>query len=277
MVRLAPMGTRGRIKIWELPQPRNEYYVGADFARGEDAENPDSKNVNDFAAITVWNGSTGEQAASFCERIDPSKMADVLDKIGRFYRTPEISGQHCALMNIEMNANLGAECQRRMRDQYAYPVWRFARWRGGKDDRYHKKPGTAIGWETTGNSRNLMFAAFRNSLREKALAVRDSELASQICEASMKDGRFDVIHGHDDLMLSALIGWISRQQFPPKVFAERKDIPDVIRPMEAFDIEGFPLVETLARTEDKEMREMMTRKKPQRDPLVGVLRENPLA
>ena len=44
-----------------------------------------------FAAITVINGSTGEQAASFCERVDPSKIADVVDKLGRFYRTPQIA------------------------------------------------------------------------------------------------------------------------------------------------------------------------------------------
>lgn len=279
MVRLSPMGQRGRFKIWELPQPRNEYYIGADFARGEDAERPDSKAVGDFGAITVWNGTTGEQAASFSERIDPSKMADIIDRLGRFYRTPEIHPSHFALLNLEMNANLGAECQRLLRDRYAYPHWRFARWRGSKDDKYHKKAGSAIGWETTQHSRNLMFAAFRSSLREKGVCVRDSELAGQICGASMKDGRFDVIHGHDDVLLSALIGWIARQQWPPQIIAPRREIEDTKRDQrfEAWDIAGYPIIEELSRSEGKEIDEMMRRRKRQRDPLQGVLTESPLS
>ncbi len=280
VIKLSPMGVRGRIKIWELPQPRMEYYIGADLARGEDFKAPDAQ-PGDYAAITVINGSTGEQAASFCDRIDPSKMADLIDKLGRFYRTPEIAPNHCAMLNIEVNANLGAECQRLLRDRYAYPVWRFARWRGGKDDRYNRKAGTAIGWETTGASRKLMFAAARTSLREKAVCVRDSELCSQICSASMNDGRWEILHGHDDLLASFLMSWISRQQFPPRVIAPRKDIPEDAHPLAEFDGAMFPLVSELARSEQKEMDQLIPRdemgrprRRPdRRDPLAGILTE----
>ena len=280
VVKLSPMGVRGRIKIWELPQPRMEYYIGADLARGEDFKAPDAQ-PGDFAAITVINGSTGEQAASFCDRIDPSKMADLIDKLGRFYRTPEIQPNWCAMLNIEVNANLGAECQRLLRDRYAYPVWRFARWRGGKDDRYNRKAGTAIGWETTGASRKLMFAAARTSLREKAVCVRDSELCGQICSASMNDGRWEILHGHDDLLASFLMAWITRQQFPPKVIAPRKEIPEDANRYEEFNAMGFVLVDQLARTEQKEMDQLIPRdengrprRRPdRRDPLAGVLTE----
>lgn len=274
VIKLSPMGARGRIKIWELPQPNFEYYIGADLARGEDFKAPDAQ-PGDFAAITVWNGSTGEQAASFCDRIDPAKMADLVDKMGRFYRTPQISPSHCAMLNIEVNANLGAECQRLLRDRYAYPIWRFARWRGGKDDRYNRKAGTAIGWETTQASRNLMFASFRTSLREKAVSVRDEELCSQICGASMNDGRWEVIHGHDDLLASALIGWMPRQQFPPRVIAARRDIPKEEHPFAAFDNEAFPMAEALARTEEADMKRIMDprRRAKERDPLAGILQE----
>lgn len=272
VIKLGAMGVRGRIKIWELPQPRMEYYIGVDCARGQDMKREDAA-PGDFAAITVFNGSTGEQAASFCERIDPSKIADLVDKLGRFYRTPQISPNHCALLNIEVNANLGAECQRLLRDRYAYPVWRFARWRGGKDDRYNRKAGTAIGWETTGASRNLMFAAFRTSIREKAVCVRDEELASQICSATMDDGRWQITHGHDDVLVSGLLAWISRQQFPPQTIAPRKEIPDRPHPFAEFDNKMFPLVEELARTETKEMERLMDPKKrnANADPLKGYL------
>ena len=272
VIKLAPMGVRGRIKIWELPQPQMEYYIGADLARGEDMKRPDSQ-PGDYAAITVFNGTTGEQAASFCDRIDPSKMADLLDKIGRFYRTPEISQSHCAYLNIEMNANLGTECQRQLRDRYAYPAWRFPRWRGSKDDRYNRRAGTAIGWETTTASRNLMFGAFRSSMREKAFAIRDEELARQVCASTMHDGRWEITHGHDDLLVSALLAWITRQQFPPQKIVPRRELPDRPHPLAQFEGSMFPLVEELSRTEDKEMRIIMDPRKrnAMRDPLQGVL------
>lgn len=274
VIKLAPMGSRGRIKIWELPQPRNEYYIGADLARGEDnsSDGLGTKRPGDFAAITVFNGSTGAQAASFLDRIDPAKMADLIDKLGRFYKTPEIAPNHCAWLNIEMNANLGAECQRLLRDHYSYPIWRFARWRGGKDDRYNKRAGTAIGWEMTGASRNLAFAAFRISLRNRELAIRSEELANQLCASTMDDGRWEVTHGHDDLLVSALEAWITVKQFPPRQRIERKEpAPDTHKErFEAFNIEAFQLVDGLARHDGKEFDEMFNKKK-RRDPLEGII------
>lgn len=280
VVKIAPMGARGRIKIWELPQPRFEYYIGADLARGEDFKAPDAQ-PGDYAAITVFNGSTGEQAASFCDRIDPSKMADLIDKLGRFYRTPQISPNHCALLNIEVNANLGAECQRLLRDRYAYPVWRFYRWRGGKDDRYNKRPGAAMGWETTGASRKLMFAMMRMALREKRVAIRDSETCGQICSASMNDGRWEILHGHDDSMVGAMLAWAGVIQYPPRVIAPRKDIPEDSHPLQEFDNLGIPMIEELARSEAKEMDALIPRdengrpkmRPNRRDPLAGIIQE----
>ena len=281
VVKLASMGVRGRIKIWQLPQPRMEYYIGVDCARGPDMKRDDAA-PGDFAAITVFNGSTGEQAASFCERVDPSKIADIVDKLGRFYRTPQIAPNHCALLNIEVNANLGAECQRLLRDRYAYPVWRFYRWRGSKDDRYNRKSSTAIGWETTGASRKLMFAMFRGALREKRVAIRDTELCSQLCSATMDDGRWEVTHGHDDLLVSGLLSYAAVVQYPPRVIAPRKEIPEDAHPLSEFDGAMFPIVEELSRSEQKEMDQLIPRdengrprKRPdRRDPLAGVLQES---
>ncbi len=280
VVKLSSMGVRGRIKIWQLPQPRMEYYIGVDCARGPDMKRDDAA-PGDFAAITVFNGSTGEQAASFCERVDPSKIADIVDKLGRFYRTPQIAPNHCALLNIEVNANLGAECQRLLRDRYAYPVWRFYRWRGSKDDRYNRKSSTAIGWETTGSSRKLMFAMFRTALREKRVAVRDSEFCSQICAATMDDGRWEVTHGHDDLLVSGLLAYAAVVQYPPQVIAPRKEIPEGEHPLAEFDGGLFPIVAELARDDQKEMDRLIPRdeygrpkRRPnQRDPLAGVITE----
>lgn len=274
VVRLSPMGTRGRIKIWKLPEPHHEYYIGVDLARGQDMK-AENAPPGDFAAIYVLDGTTGEQAAKYSDRVDPAKMAEIVDLMGRFYRTPEIAANHCALLNIEVNANLGAECQRLLRDRYAYPIWRFARWKGSKDDRYHAKAGAALGWETTQTSRKIMFASFRVSMRERQLVIYDEELAQQICAASMNDGKWEITRGHDDVLVSALLAWIARQQFPPRTVLARKEMPDVPHPFAEFDtLAAIPLVGTLARNEQKDLEQMMKGRMQQaNDPFAKYLGE----
>ena len=278
-VRLAPRGKQGRIKIWELPHPKNEYYIGVDLARGDDFKNQQAP-PGDYAAIVVWNGSTGEQAAEFLDRIDPSQMADIVDMLARYYRTPEIAPNHCAMLNIEVNANLGAECQRLLRDKLSYPVWRFYRWRGGKDDRYNRRASTAIGWEMTMTSRKLAFAMFRNALRMRRVVVRSAELAGQICASTMTDGRWEVTHGHDDDLVAALLGWVAAEQYPPKTIITRKPDEDLVTETRAilqdqFDPLNFQLQSALARSDYLEMERLLPKKKSV-DPLKGIIQPSQL-
>lgn len=212
--------SEGRWHIWAFPSSLHEYFVGADAARGHDVMRPDAP-PGDFSDICVLDGTTGEQVAHLMERINPRMLAAELDKIGRFYWTPQINEAHFALMNIEITGNLGLEAQRTLRDEYHYPIHRFAKWRG-KDDRTHRRPGQNIGWETNGRTRDMMFAAFSDALRTRAFIVYDETLAEQLCNVDMHDSCWgdQVQRGHDDAALSAMICYMARQQNPPRTIVE---------------------------------------------------------
>ena len=204
----------GRWKIWETPQPGDEYYVGVDAARGFDVDRPDAP-PGDFTAIVVWNGSTGWQAARFADRTHPRLTANEVDKVGRYYCTPEISTDHFALLNIELTGNLGREVLRELREVYYYPRHRFARWYG-RDDRVHNRPSQGIGWDTTAATRDMMFAAFRNGLHDRRLFVFDEMLMEQCNGATMEESGWDVKRGHDDVMVAGMVTWMTIQQQPPR-------------------------------------------------------------
>lgn len=194
---------RGGWHIYEFPDGKSWYYIGADAARGVEH--------GDFAAACVWNGHTGALAARYQERIDPETLAAVLNAAGRFYR----ANQHVALINVELTGNLGLWTQKLLRDQFHYPnlyIWK------GRDDR---KPNTgartALGWETSFRTRERMFAIFRAALAHHRIQPRDKLLIDQ-CHFALRSAHvfdFEVKKGHDDVLMAALIGWVSVADYPP--------------------------------------------------------------
>ena len=213
------MSGRGCFKLWELPKQGHEYYLGADAARGT--------LHGDFAAATVWNGTTGEQAASFQERASVDEFADMLDKLGRFFNN--------AMMTPETSCNLGNVVMQRLMKDYKYPKW--YRWQG-RDDRL--RPGTSsrpsIGFETTSRTRHMLMHHFRISLRDGDCVPHDAEFVSQMKLATWTFGmRWDVTFGHDDVLMAGLVGWLARVQFPP-----RKIVPIGSRLSNSEDEPGTP-------------------------------------
>lgn len=213
-IKLEP-SSDGQWHVWEYPQSGMHYYIGADAARGEEqGESGQMRATGDFASMVVWNGDTGNQAARYAAKINPERLADECDKVGRFYNR--------GMVNIELTGNLGLWAQTLLRDRYAYP--NLYRWKG-RDDRIGKS-GTrsAIGWETTQRTREIAFNAFRAALREERVFVRDKGLLTQMDAASRKEGfRWDVVRGHDDILMAALVGWIAREQWaPPRALGSTK-------------------------------------------------------
>lgn len=199
----------GEWLLWDKPVAGQTYFIGADAARGEEiGESGQTRATGDFAAIVIWNGSTGQQVARYAERTAPERLAGELDMAGRYFNR--------AMISIELTGNLGLWCQTVLRDRYQYP--NLYRWKG-KDDRVgaagHAKRA-AIGWETTMRTREIAFSAFRAALREERVFPRDQALVTQMDLASRQEGfRWDVIRGHDDILMAAMIGWVAREQYAP--------------------------------------------------------------
>lgn len=195
VLRPAPTGP---FYVWHKPERDLHYYIGADAARGEEH--------GDYAAMVIWCGETGEQCLRVEARINPEILAEWCNNLGRWYNN--------AMVNVELTGNLGLEAQRRLRDDYRYPV--FYRWKGARDDRIgHQEPRKTIGWETSTRSREYAFTVYRASLREEHLVVHDKVLLQQMSRAVEKWGSWKVERGHDDVLFAALIGWVARVQYPP--------------------------------------------------------------
>jgi hypothetical protein len=197
-----------KLHVWEMPVEKNWYYIGADAARGLRApgEAVDADELGDFASVVVWNGSTGNQAARVAARINPEKLADWLDRLGRAYNN--------AMVSIELTGNLGLWAQSVLRDRYHYG--NLYRWRNKDDKVRPTKAPVALGWETNLRTRPLMMDAFRSAIRERRIFVRDQALLQQmeLCERS-DDFRWQVKRSHDDILIAALVGWIALEQWSP--------------------------------------------------------------
>lgn len=184
--------------IWKEPIFGHHYYAGADAARGEEE--------GDFAAIVIFDGTTGEQVARFSARIPPERLAKECDLVGRWYNR--------AMVNIELTGNLGLWAQKVLRDELLYP--NIYRWKG-RDDRVGVQPKRAAGgFETNVRTRQMMFDALRASIRAQEVKVVDEGLINQMDGATRKDDwTWQVVRGHDDILMAALLGWIECKQWAP--------------------------------------------------------------
>lgn len=216
---------QGPWRIYEEPQKGCEYYIGVDAARGYDAlVGGDDRKVTDFAAIVVINGTTSAVAAVFEARFPPDRVAMQVSLAGKFYRTMEISEWNYALLNIATTDGYGNEIQRRLKEDWGYPIHRFLRWRG-KDDRIHGRPGTSIGWVDTAATNDMRLNAFRIALANHQFFARDFRLVEQIMQASMRGTDAEVYRGHDDVLDAAEYAWIARDLERPR---ENRKVDDTI-------------------------------------------------
>jgi len=151
---------------------------------------------------------------SFSDWVNPVEMAKNIDAAGRYYNN--------AMMIIELTGNLGLWCQQILREPpYMYPNWYV--WKG-KDDKRAGKGGNSpsIGWETQSRTRDLMLSNFRGKLHSGmtnapgGLKIKDEEALRQMDLMTMSTGmKWEVQHGHDDVIMSVFLACIACSQYPP--------------------------------------------------------------
>ena len=195
--------------IWKFPFDANgradglKYYGGADAALGMEE--------GDFAAIAMLCGQTGELAARFAERVPPEMLADQMDMVGRYYGN--------AIMNPELTGNLGRWALIKLRDVFRYP--NIYSWKGRDDRKRGKSHSIALGFEMNQATRRLIIDACRSGLRmgirkeAGALIIHDRALMSQLSLCTLKEWRWEVLRGHDDILVAFMIACLTREQYPP--------------------------------------------------------------
>jgi hypothetical protein len=199
----------GPVHIWRFPFDKNGkpdgmwYYVGADSAAGVDE--------GDFAAYAVLCGQTGELAARFAEQIDPEMFADQLDMVGRWYNN--------AMLNPELTGGLGRWTLIKLRDVFRYP--KIYTWKGRDDRKRGKVRSIALGFEMNQATRRLIIDAMRSGIRMSmrnepgGLIVNDRALMAQMGLCTLKEWRWEVERGHDDILVAYAIACLTREQYPP--------------------------------------------------------------
>ncbi len=185
------------LRIFDWPESGHEYYIGADPARGIE--------TGDFAAVCVWDGTTGEQAAEMNCKITPGELKVFLWALGLFYNE--------AMIAVEVNSH-GLECQNYLRDTAYYP--NLYGWKGKDDKLKAHTNATHGGWETTWRSRDIGLTNFREMVRGNRIKVRSAELFRQMgLVRATPNYRFEVEKGHDDIFFAALIGAMALKHYPP--------------------------------------------------------------
>ena len=207
----------GTLSLWEEPKDGHKYYIGMDAAVGVES--------GDFAAISVFDGSTGRQVAQYADKVVPEVVAFLLNCIGHYFNK--------GLINGELTGNSGREVLRILRDRYHYP--NLANWKG-KDDKIlgsGARRSPTLWWEMTSYSRRKLFDCFRIAIRggmrkdDFSAIVRDVALWTQMADASLSDwGRWEVERGHDDILVSAMLAVVTYAQNPVPRMSGQKNLID---------------------------------------------------
>lgn len=185
------------LKIYEWPQESCEYYLGCDPARGIEH--------GDFAAVNVFNGTTGEQAAEMACKIPPLELKVFVFALAVFY--------YNAMVAVEVNSQ-GLEVQTYLRDEVYYP--NLYGWKGKDDKLVPGKSATHGGWETNWKSREIGITNFREMVRGKRITIRSKKLFQQMgLVRATPNYRFEVEKGHDDIFFSAVIAAMALKHYPP--------------------------------------------------------------
>lgn len=251
---------QGPVFLWKYPYNESKrpdgmhYYVGADAALGTEE--------GDFACYACICGETGELACRFAERIAPEVLADQLDMCGRFF--------NMALVNIELTGNLGRWALVKLRDEFKYP--KIYQWKGRDDRKRGKSRSIALGFEMNQATRRLIVDAARSGIRmglkkeAGALIVNDRALMGQLSLMTIKEWRWEVMRGHDDIAVAWMIACLTREQYPPpRMKFAPKNIMDPENPRQL--LEGIPIKEEMSGFLRKEMMQSMARSGLRTDPI----------
>ncbi len=142
---------QNHLLVWELPDPDEDYAIGADVAEG--LEN------GDRSSFDVVKKSTGEQVAHWFGHLDAELFAQLLAHTGKGYNT--------AYIGPERN-NHGHAVLQKLRD--IYPV--RAIYAEQHLDRDNDDETPKLGWLTTKQSKPVVTEGLKTLLREKASGIR---------------------------------------------------------------------------------------------------------
>lgn len=200
----------GPFWIYEMPDPEEDYIIGADTAEGRIRSRSLgplelSERDPDFNALSVIKKSTGEEVCTYLSNYSPPIFGDDLWFLAWFYG-PQSGVREPAFLVPEINGP-GIAIVERLRE-YNYPrIWTQRVWLSTM--RVFQE---TMGWRTSDQSKNVMIEALQRQVVEGTCGVRCQRTALHMASMARDSmGRHNAPPGaHDDLAVAhmlAIQGW----------------------------------------------------------------------
>ena len=195
--------------VWELPDPDDDYAIGADIAEGLEH--------GDRSSFDVVKKSTGEQVAHWYGHLDAELFAMLLAHAGRLYSGIVRQGEHetqiPAYIGPERN-NHGHAVIQKLRE--IYPTSRI--YTEEYIDRDNDDETAKMGWLTTKQSKPIVIEGMKTLLREDCDGIRwmgtITEMSSYVYD---KKGSMNAQEGcFDDQVMSYCIAQEMRARMPAR-------------------------------------------------------------
>lgn len=186
---------RGPLRIWEAPQPLEDYILFCDSSEGASG---------DYQAIYVFPRSRLAIVAAWHARIDRDLLGDELNMLGRLYNE--------ALIAVEVSGGWGLTPIEILRRVHSYSRL----YKTTTVDRKTNKRKVTLGWKTTVETRALMLDSLNQALRTDALEVNDPDLLVECSTfAYNENGKPEAEEGcNDDRVITAAGGVYLWQREP---------------------------------------------------------------
>lgn len=192
--------SKGRVRIYELPEAQSNYVCGADAAQGVPG--------GDDSAFVIFKLSpqTGKliEVCSYNDNTEATEFAGLLYLICSFYNN--------CLLGVERNDKAGFAVLEMLRKEL-----RYSRLYWYQDPLNKKKTDSGVrwGWLTNDMTRQIMIRDGITWFQKDYINIKSTEIIEQMdtfCE-NPKTGKIEATAGnHDDLVISVLIaGQLSKQ------------------------------------------------------------------
>lgn len=212
-ISLAP-NQRGFVKVWEEPDPRHHYVVGADTAEGilkgrvRDARaETEEQGGRDFSCAVVLRTS-GEYPKVVAELHGGvvEVFTEQLRLLGEYYSCggPKVGTySNKALIGVEQSHSSGATVLRLLREHYRYVPLYWHR----EINRLTRKVGRRIGWRTDATSRMPMLDDLAVLVRSGRIDIPSKDIVREMVTfVTWPNGKPMAEEGcHDDRVIALAI------------------------------------------------------------------------
>lgn len=170
--------------IWKLPKKGEKYFIGVDASLGVGS---------DYQVVEVFD-KHGEQVAEFYNnKIKPYIMAEIVDKIGRYYNK--------SIVAVE-KASGGYSIIEKMQNELKYK--NMSRYQTFDE---LNKPKWTVGFDTTTKSKGLIINNFIELFETRSIKINSKRLLGEMKVFEINDaGKMSAILGqHDDSVMATAI------------------------------------------------------------------------